>query len=711
MNFNKILFRIGISLSLLFLVAGSEITVTTPIRHSFSNNEQTGAFSALYELSDNATIWTDLTWNLNDSVVVTNNAKLTIINCHINFTGTESGFVLENDSVLLIRNSTIEYGDVGISGETEGSVDLLNTSFSRFSGDAIHLEGGYNVSIDQSLFYNNEKDAIQLEDTFTFANITNTAFVDHGKDGLNLEEVWLHVDNCSFYNSGDEHIQFDGPTGAFNVKNSVFDTTASGDGIKLRGYNGSGLLENITVERSNDDGIQVTEGSPSVTFRDVRVRHSTEDGIEADSAAEMTIERSRFSQNGIHGIEIREMGPVTITDSLMTENLEFGIRALNLTSLEIMLTNISHNSHGGLEVSSTETVEIDSTRTVNNTGFFEGCNGISAYNCTTIAISNTIVKSNSGYGIKLEESNGTIFYSTIQENNKDGIALFRAARSIIQNNSISSNIGNGIFIGSSSDGIIHYNNITANHEYGVLAQPSVNDRVIDANYNYWGSDDGPEHLLVSEVSQDEISGPVNTSIILTEDGEIRSYRPIKQPDQEPGINYGLIIGLLLVILAIGPIIGISMVFYFPKRWKREAKPHLAILMSEAGLPAAYYTFAGQVEDIKTAMFSGFITALQSFFNAMIGPEIGPEKGKKKASLQEITHDVGTVLMRPLGNWGAVLIVEKSNPLLRRRMNLFARSIAGFIETIDTDTPLIEGLKYQSRFQELVKAHFSDFEQE
>lgn len=154
--------------------------------------------------------------------------------------------------------------------------------------------------------------------------------------------------------------------------------------------------------------------------------------------------------------------------------------------------NISHftiresgNTNSLIKINSGKAIITDNKLTI-------GKHAITVDNCDYCIIYDNVIDSNSGTGIKLNNSDyNEIIYNTITDN-QNGVFLYTSDYNVIENNSaIKNNDLNGIFLNATSDyNSIKNNNISSNTQNGIFLNDHCDDNNISSNDIYSNSDSG-----------------------------------------------------------------------------------------------------------------------------------------------------------------------------------------------------------------------------
>ncbi|MCH8908528.1 MAG: right-handed parallel beta-helix repeat-containing protein, partial [Candidatus Heimdallarchaeota archaeon] len=504
-------------------------------------------------------------------------------------------------------------------------------------------------------------------------------------------------DNCQFINHGDEGIQFDGPFGNLTVTNTLIENSTGGDGIKIRGYDGFSYINNVTIKGGDDDGIQVESGKTILYLTNSHIFNNRETGVEMEVISTVIIENTTIFANNLNGITANDIDQVTLLNVNLSSNLNLGASMTDITNLSLEMVNVSHNKVGGIEIISTDETTILNSVVENNGGRGDSGHGLFIQATKLFNLNSSIFSHNIRNGILVLASNGTIFDNLIRNNQDNGISLLERSNTMILNNSITFNFKNGILIENSSLTSINFNQIFGNVEYGILAENRKDGKVIDANYNYWGSDAGPSEEIKPSELQDAVAGPVNVKYILTSMGFIQVYQKPSSEDNS----------LLLLALALSAFMGtlVSSAYFFVKnKQRKEIEPHLIMLISASGIPLAKYFFAK--EDTEVFLLSGFLSAIEIYGKQVLDEAIG--KPDQRSLLKEIKYEQFTILIRMINqSMILALITQKSNKFLHRLMDNFALVVE---ESISFGNNLvyddIEIQKINSTVRKLVEKHLS-----
>ncbi|MBD3190091.1 MAG: hypothetical protein GF308_05585 [Candidatus Heimdallarchaeota archaeon] len=396
-----------------FTYFSTNILLSNAIVQQSSNDPFTTQLTTK-SIFDNDTVWENVQKDLSESVTITNGGNLTIINSHINFTATESGFILENESILNIRDSIIEFGDTGIAGTTNGTLILNNATFANFTDDVISLEGDYSITVDNSKFLNNQEDGIDIEDITAPVEVSNTLFENSGKDGIKIDDVTLLVNNCQFIGQNDEGLQIEGDSPTSIINSVILDNV--GNAIKIEEHEGTICICNVTIQNCQNDGIDISNSQTDLTIQEVTVDNSDGTGLEIDDLhSSVTIDDSTFTRN-IIGIDIYNATTLTMVESVIDDNEEHGLILSTIFVVDIQYSNITNNPYGGL-------LAVDLQQSDAHYNRFVG-NGIFAINATGLGTGKTFNATHNYWGTLNEEEIdvlGSVDIDPILNNNLEEI--------------------------------------------------------------------------------------------------------------------------------------------------------------------------------------------------------------------------------------------------------------------------------------------------
>jgi len=263
---------------------------------------------------------------------------------------------------------------------------------------------------------------------------------------------------------------------------------------------GSGVVVAITADDVTVSGFTVTgsgstpladggiglSGITGCTIEDNIVGNNGGIGIGLQGADSNTIQGNTLNLNSIAGI-----GLLTSDNNIVESNISTGTLGVN--------TGVDYKGYGiVLDYTSTGNTVNGNTFSANEVDgvyFGEGSNGNTLTN-------NTITDNGKTGGV---DSNGIYFWNsddntvtgnTITGNLASGMQLFESQNNEITENTITGNnvdarAGEGGILIQSDDisstgNVINFNNIAGNTYYGINT-----DIAVDAENNWWGTDDGP----------------------------------------------------------------------------------------------------------------------------------------------------------------------------------------------------------------------------
>jgi len=143
-------------------------------------------------------------------------------------------------------------------------------------------------------------------------------------------------------------------------------------------------------------------------------------------------------------------------------------------------------------------IESDYVSIFKNNCSFNNRSGIILYQSSYHMILNNTINSNHYYGIKLVASHYNLLADNVfNKNRRDGIHSRESNHNNFTNNTISANREGVCVVGPSEGNHFHYNSIAMNEKRGIevgIEKDGSNDKyLINATYNYWGSNSGPYH--------------------------------------------------------------------------------------------------------------------------------------------------------------------------------------------------------------------------
>ena len=679
--------------------------------------------------------------------------------------GRSSGF-------LSITNSTFYKFDNDIVRlEGDYHVFINDSLFERSNKDGIQLEFLQEEAvIMNSYFINLDDEGLQIVGSPLY--VYNCTFDDIGSDGIRLDDLQTNatLDSLTISNTQDEGIQARGDLDVITISNThIFDTVE--DGIQIDDIEGVAIITNVLIERTGDDGVDVSAPLSHIIILDSIFRNNNESGLETDYAGNVSISTSSFTGNNQHGLDLNNLDNVAIIDTIVSTNKLNGIEATRLIgelqidgtliennfgcgiifnwsntislsdtsvisnlrggaiildSSSFTATNIDfqYNNGSGITLVNVKEISIDSSTIKNNigTGFYSvnassviltnisiinstvlpessltlnqigTAHGVALSKVLLININGSVISDNSGNGIQIDTSSkAVIFASTISNNGIDGIVAQGNTNLIVLNNSILNNQRYGLYYAESATGRVNYNDILDNGDFEFFAEnKSVS---LDANYNNWGNE-SLDFVLSS------ISGPINTTFILNSDGSVKQ---IIFPEEKEGPNliHSYIIAGVIALLIIG-----GLVYWIRLQigWAKNMKPRLLLLMAKTGIPIISYSLSKE-EEKNELLVSGFISAVNSFSSTMLGEKYDIASS---LSLQEITHDAFTILLRRIGNWMIVLIVSESNHTTRKEMSKFIKEIKPFLDNLGDEYSYSLSDEDIQNFEEAANRRFSKY---
>jgi hypothetical protein len=628
------------------------------------NNAPNNKYAINSEIISNSTTIDGFNGLINTPFEILTNGNLSISNSILDFsnlvTPLESAIKVDNGGKLKIINSILKNGYQGIEGDSYGDIFLSNVTIEGFSYDDIDLKGDYSLMVENSIIKNG-RNGIQLTNLQKMVFLTNVSLSSQTKDALNIENVDITIQGINVENPLDDGIQVDGNS-TFSLNSGYIDG-CTGDSVKFRDNGKSIKINNTLIQNGNEDGLQVSNAF-SLEIFNLQLAHNQENGFQGSLIKSVSIINSTSMNNGQtfgNGIELASINQVYMQNFSSHNNREYGFSLTNSSYLSIISSDFKDNYAGGIEVVNINEAYLLNIKSQNNTGVDNGAFGLRTLNIQKFNLTESIFESNSGDGILVENSSGYLTKNNVNYNQLNGISIWNGSNIDFLENFVSSNFKNGISIHPTVNAKINYNRILNNKEWGIIALNRSESNLIDANYNYWGSDLGPDISNTKEGQRDDFLGFINISYILHSNNEIFGYT---KPNPLV-IDYQLIVMGIILLLIIATVSFIVYNEWLKRKWLKITNPHLLLLIDDNGIPFAKHVFSELKED--ELLIAGFISAVDSFFSSLSfnKTEIpNDDITKRKKSMEEIKHGSYTLLIRKIENYRIVLVVEISNKVIR-----------------------------------------------
>ncbi|CEL25988.1 hypothetical protein MB9_2377 [Methanobacterium formicicum] len=440
----------------------------------------------------------------NSAVGITANGENTSISeNNVTDNGTGISVTGYNDNV---SGNTVTNNNTGITAQGGGAV---------ISENIVSENNGYGVDINGDYFT-------------VFNNIVS------GNKGMGIA-----VNGNNVHILQNNILQNDGyGINATGVNNTISGNNATNNGnagIVINGDNAT-VSNNTAVNNGNNgfngwswDGISITGNNPIITSDNI-IHDNSRTGlfIRGDN---IVLNGFNIYNNGGYGIDIS---------------------GVNLALINNTFTN---NGNAGMVVNSNGVIISGNTVTSNGNRGFQGwnCDGLYVRGDYVKILQNSIIQNN-GYGINAGGLNLTISANAVSSNGKDGVNV-NGANATINLNNVTSNTGAGVYVNGvdtiisgntatnnkygiclwNSIGRVQGNDLTGN-QYGICISNSlvqvnfnriisnskyglynINNGIVNATDNWWGSNNGPVVSSTSPSDIDSSSGTVdyNTWLVLS----------------------------------------------------------------------------------------------------------------------------------------------------------------------------------------------------
>jgi parallel beta-helix repeat protein len=418
----------------------------------------------------------------------------------------------------------------GSTGDTIGGTQVEDTidgnTIDGNTAGGILFEGSADGEIDDSQVENNGGVGVAFMTTIASSIIDDLIAANAG-GGVLLEDspyasvISLPRGQTVIENNGGFGVSVVGSSGAtlggFSSDANLLVTSNHGPGIAISVTTGA-ILGSIMVTDNAADGIDVDDSTGmKLTVGDVSSNHGEGISLTAGSAA--TILLSTVEQNGSFGIGAIEGAGVIISSSTISGNSGIGVSLVD-PSISPSVTNtlIQSNVGGGILLDESTGGTITSSTIGGTTpALGNGDFGVSISDSSGVTIGNTgdfstLIANNAGFGISTVGSPMlTLQGLNVDANERPGISLESSPSATIESNFVESNHGDGIDLVGSTGVTFHGNIVAENSGVGISLSlnsgATINGLADMANGSTGlGVDDSAIQLLFATISGNASTG-------------------------------------------------------------------------------------------------------------------------------------------------------------------------------------------------------------
>ncbi len=437
------------------------------------------------------------------------------------------GIFIENGATASVEYAQIRYGG---SNASYGS-------FYKTGAGAVSLN---HVTVADALSYGIEFRS--ASDVMSVVN--NTTTQNNGSHGFMIQNSLVALSNNTINSNGGHGLYVAGSALPATVTDNTFNNTASGKYAVYLISNVSGL--NVASSNILDTVIYVEAGiidNDAIWTADHRMllggaitlQSANTLTIEAGASIEFIADASLLIEghldvNGVFGSEVLFTADST-TETPMPGYYQ-GIHILDGATALVTYAKIryagSDSSTGGFYKTGAGEVLLDY---VSVTDFLNS--GIKFNDASESSVSYSTLENGGYHGIGIFNSAITLSHNTIQDT-QYGVYIYgpRSSDTLLKNNIIRSNV-NGIYCANSASPTVggqadYGNDIYGNTAYGLQNKFSVD---IDAVYNWWGADSGPQHNETNADGQ----GNTVTDYVLFSPFALQNFQPIADDMDSDGV--------------------------------------------------------------------------------------------------------------------------------------------------------------------------------
>ncbi len=306
-----------------------------------------------------------------------------------------------------------------------------------------------------------------------FGEDKNITFIDGGEIGdvISISAEYVNISHFTIRdsgNGGDNAMIVIGSGNAIITDNKI---TSGKHGILINNCDNNIIYDNIITSNSGNGVQLINSDSNEITYNIIT---SNSNGLFSYGSSYNTISYNfGIKSNSINGLFLNDTCDYNlISYNNITGNTENGI-FLN-----------DHCSHNTLS---------------NNDIYSNSDSGIRLENSSTNKINNSIIISNSKYGVMIVGSSNEIWNSIINSNGEHGIFLFADDNNVIVQNTVYNNAVDGISLSNSTLDQVYKNEIASNLGYGIKLDFFTLQNLIYNNYLHENSKNAVDKSLGNNI--------------------------------------------------------------------------------------------------------------------------------------------------------------------------------------------------------------------
>ncbi len=162
-------------------------------------------------------------------------------------------------------------------------------------------------------------------------------------------------------------------------------------------------------------------------------------------SASVTLRNTEVSDNGSYGLILGERTSATVIDSLVLNNGRHGLWLTGRSQAELLRSDVSENSDQGIKAEDLTTVNLTESTLVSN------WHGIQLTGTAQATVAETHISGNRFDGIRIEDSAHATVSGSILSSNRRGAGLRGTATAHVEECLVESNEHYGLFSGSSGE--------------------------------------------------------------------------------------------------------------------------------------------------------------------------------------------------------------------------------------------------------------------